>query len=128
MDGKVNNLSLRDINRFQFRRGRPAEPGFPVQRAGSNIIESTKSSLPLGSSVPSSRLPTTYQVEPRKTSCSSGTMKPEVRNQPKPQSSSLSQPSRDLNLQFRDTAPKRFVFKLSQSSDSRLPLVRSQVL
>ena len=32
---KVNNMSLRDINRFQFRKGRPAEPGFPVQRAGS---------------------------------------------------------------------------------------------
>ena len=32
---KVNNLSLRDINRFQFRKGRSAQPGFPVQRAGS---------------------------------------------------------------------------------------------
>ncbi|MEC8789907.1 MAG: hypothetical protein VXX29_01615, partial [Verrucomicrobiota bacterium] len=31
---KVNNLSLRDINRFQFRKGRSSEPGFPVQRAG----------------------------------------------------------------------------------------------
>ena len=105
---KVNNLSLRDINRFQFRRGRPAEPGFPVQRAGSNIIESTKSSLPLGSSVPSSRLPTTYQVEPRKTSIgSSGTMKPEVRNQPQPQSSSLAQPSRDPQPPVPRYGPKK---------------------
>lgn len=31
---KVNNMSLKDINRFQFRRDRPQEPGFPVQRAG----------------------------------------------------------------------------------------------
>jgi len=32
---KVNNMSLQDINRYQFRRDRPTEPGFPVQRAGS---------------------------------------------------------------------------------------------
>ena len=32
---KVNNLSLRDVNRFQFRRHRPSEPGLPVQKAGS---------------------------------------------------------------------------------------------
>ena len=31
---KVNNMSLQDINRYQFRRDRPKEPGFPVQRAG----------------------------------------------------------------------------------------------
>ena len=31
---KVNNMSLQDINRYQFRRGRSKEPGFPVQRAG----------------------------------------------------------------------------------------------
>ena len=33
---KVNNISLRDINRYQFRRDRPKEPGFPVQRAGAS--------------------------------------------------------------------------------------------
>ena len=32
---KVNNVSLREINRYQFRKGRPSEPGFPVQQAGS---------------------------------------------------------------------------------------------
>ena len=31
---KVNNMSLRDINRYQFRKDRPSKPGFPVQRAG----------------------------------------------------------------------------------------------
>ena len=36
---KVNNMSLRDINRYQFRRDRPKEPGFPVQRAGAAGIE-----------------------------------------------------------------------------------------
>ena len=35
---KVNNLSLRDVNRFQFRKHRPAEPGFPVQKAGSENL------------------------------------------------------------------------------------------
>ena len=33
---KVNNMSLRDINRYQFRRDRPKEQGFPVQRAGAS--------------------------------------------------------------------------------------------
>lgn len=37
---KVNNLSLRDVNRFQFRRHRPSEPGFPVQKAGSENLPS----------------------------------------------------------------------------------------
>jgi hypothetical protein len=32
---KVNNVSLQEINRYQFRKGRPSEPGFPVQQAGS---------------------------------------------------------------------------------------------
>ena len=85
---KVNNLSLRDINRFQFRRDGQQNQVFLCKEAGSNIIESTNESLPFGSSVPSSKLPTTYQVEPRKTSIgSSGTMKPDLRNQPQPQSS-----------------------------------------
>ena len=35
---KVNNLSLRDVNRFQFRKHRPSEPGFPVQKAGSENL------------------------------------------------------------------------------------------
>ncbi|MBT3667181.1 MAG: hypothetical protein HN548_06855 [Opitutae bacterium] len=48
--GKVNNMSLRDINRFQFRKGRPSEPGFPVQQAGSQDIPMTSSEKKLGSS------------------------------------------------------------------------------
>ena len=35
---KVNNLSLRDVNRFQFRRHRPSEPGLPVQKAGRKCL------------------------------------------------------------------------------------------
>ena len=38
---KVNNMSLRDVNRFQFRRHRPSEPGFPVQKAGSENLPPT---------------------------------------------------------------------------------------
>jgi len=33
---KVNNMSLRDINRYQFRRDRPSRPGFPVQKGKLN--------------------------------------------------------------------------------------------
>jgi hypothetical protein len=36
---KVNNMSLRDINRYQFRRDRPSRPGFPVQKAGGGAYE-----------------------------------------------------------------------------------------
>ena len=31
----MNNISLQEINRYQFRKGRPSKPGFPVQQAGS---------------------------------------------------------------------------------------------
>lgn len=48
---KVNNLSLRDINRFQFRKGRPSEPGFPVQRAGASVPTDQKKVTEIGSSV-----------------------------------------------------------------------------
>jgi hypothetical protein len=48
--GKVNNMSLRDINRFQFRKGRPSEPGFPVQQAGSQDLPMTSTATKLGSS------------------------------------------------------------------------------
>ena len=44
---KVNNMSLRDINRYQFRRGRSNEPGFPVQRAGGATNKDATSQIPL---------------------------------------------------------------------------------
>jgi len=44
---KVNNMSLRDVNRFQFRRDRPSKPGFPVQRAGASLSGSSSASAPL---------------------------------------------------------------------------------
>jgi len=47
---KVNNMSLRDINRYQFRRGRSNEPGFPVQRAGGATNKDAASQIPLKNS------------------------------------------------------------------------------
>ena len=47
---KVNNMSMRDINRFQFRKGRSSEPGFPVQKAGSQDLPISSSEEKLGSS------------------------------------------------------------------------------
>lgn len=39
---KVNNISLRDINRYQFRKGRSNKPGFPVQRAGAETLDDSR--------------------------------------------------------------------------------------
>jgi len=47
---KVNNMSMQDINRFQFRKGRSNEPGFPVQKAGSESLPITPSEQKLGNS------------------------------------------------------------------------------
>ncbi len=63
---KVNNLSLRDINRFQFRKGRSAEPGFPVQRAGSSLIDQPASKFPSPGTGNLPKLPSNYQIGPRK--------------------------------------------------------------
>ncbi|MDA7757441.1 hypothetical protein N8920_06035 [Opitutales bacterium] len=72
---KVNNVSLQEINRYQFRKGRPSDPGFPVQQAGSegspesrNTINPT---LPVKDS-PSSPVPagSSYWMGPRKISVS----------------------------------------------------------
>ena len=53
---KVNNMSLQDINRYQFRRDRPREPGFPVQRAGAaGTTDALKQSPIQGSGLPSKR-------------------------------------------------------------------------
>lgn len=50
---KVNNMSLQDINRYQFRRDRPKEPGFPVQRAGAaGIKDAQRESTVKGSGLP----------------------------------------------------------------------------
>ena len=47
---KVNNMSMQDINRFQFRKGRSDEPGFPVQKAGSENLPMSSSEQKLGNS------------------------------------------------------------------------------
>ena len=63
---KVNNLSLRDINRFQLRKGVSDEPGFPVQRAGSESapLRVGTTQVPGSSGLPT--LPSSYRVGPRK--------------------------------------------------------------
>ena len=38
---KVNNMSMQDVNRYNFRKGRSSEPGLPVQRAGSQAAPRT---------------------------------------------------------------------------------------
>ena len=44
---KVNNLSLQDVNRYQFRKGRSNKPGFPVQRAGAESRSAPATKAPL---------------------------------------------------------------------------------
>ena len=86
---KVNNVSLQEINRYQFRKGRPSEPGFPVQQAGTegsssrqnttqfpNPIKTPKAQQPNGSS---------YWLGPRKTSVQGGNQAlPKASLQPTP--------------------------------------------
>jgi len=55
---KVNNMSLRDINRYQFRRDRPSKPGFPVQRAGGGAYDGSE----LEASIKGSGLPKNKQI------------------------------------------------------------------
>jgi len=45
----VNKMSLQDVNRYQFRRGRSTEPGFPVQKAGSKDLPTPSADKGLGS-------------------------------------------------------------------------------
>ena len=45
----VNKMSMQDVNRYQFRRGRSAEPGFPVQKAGSRNLPTPSAGKGLGS-------------------------------------------------------------------------------
>jgi hypothetical protein len=45
----VNKMSLQDVNRYQFRRGRSNEPGFPVQQAGSKDLPTPSAGKGLGS-------------------------------------------------------------------------------
>jgi hypothetical protein len=74
---KVNNVSLQEINRYQFRKGRPSAPGFPVQQAGSEGAEKTQStispSMPVkntsGSTKPAG---SSYWMGPRKTTVNGG--------------------------------------------------------
>ena len=86
---KVNNVSLQEINRYQFRKGRPSEPGFPVQQAGTegsssrqnttqfpNPIKTPKAQQPKGSS---------YWLGPTKTSVQGGNQAlPKASLQPTP--------------------------------------------
>lgn len=40
--GSIDQLSMQDINRYQFRRSRSTEPGQPVAKPGSDTIERTR--------------------------------------------------------------------------------------
>ena len=74
---KVNNVSLREINRYQFRKGRPSEPGFPVQQAGSEgskevpsmFSPSSPSKTPVSGKPP---IGSSYWLGPPKSSVQSG--------------------------------------------------------
>lgn len=93
MMNNVNNMSLRDINRFQFRKGRSSEPGFPVQKAGSKNLPMGSSERRLGESsvrgvIPSGKgnsgtNPTSYWLGPKKmvSSSTSGNVSPSASSQ-----------------------------------------------
>ena len=97
----VNNVSLQEINRYQFRKGRPSEPGFPVQQAGTeesssrqnttqfpNPIKTPKAQHPNGSS---------YWLGPRKTSVQGGNQAlPKASLQPTPKGGYRSGPRLSL--------------------------------
>ncbi len=97
---KVNNLSLADVNRYQFRRGRSTTPGFPVQKAGEQE-PSSKTLLPAtlqgarSLSAPGVSPPSRYRLGPMKIqSTSSGrgnsSSSPSVPKAPKASSSGSS--------------------------------------
>ena len=69
---KVNNVSLQEINRYQFRKGRPSEPGFPVQQAGSggNFDKQSKTRYPnsIKTPLPKQSSGSSYWLGPRKVS------------------------------------------------------------
>ena len=84
----VNRVSLREINRYQFRKGRPSDPGFPVQQAGSEgkvqNLNTVSPNLP-SQEAPAPQKPagSSYWLGPRKTSVSGGT-KPMPSSSPSP--------------------------------------------
>lgn len=93
---KVNTLSLADINRQQFRRGRSTTPGFPVQKAGESGIPKPKSLLPSFLKGPGSSpdAPSRYWLGPKKTSTSvNGSSKSPRPSVPKSQPSAKTPPT-----------------------------------
>ena len=93
---KVNNMSLRDINRYQFRRDRPNKPGFPVQRAGGGAHEGSNREAPFkGSGLPESKQISVpqgskdYWMGPRKVKSSSASSTSNVGSQKKTFSSPI---------------------------------------
>ena len=87
---KVNNVSLQEINRYQFRKGRPSEPGFPVQQAGSEgtpNLQTTPTRSTNSVNLPSAKQPngSSYWLGPRKTSVQGGIQViPKANPQPTP--------------------------------------------
>ena len=98
---KVNNVSLQEINRYQFRKGRPSEPGFPVQQAGSEGNQKTQSlsnSVNPIKNITSDKQPkgSSYWLGPRKTSVQGGSQEiqkpPAVKSTPRGGYRSLPRP------------------------------------
>ena len=86
---KVNNVSLQEINRYQFRKGRPSEPGFPVQQAGtegsSNRQITTQFPNPIKTPKAQQSNGSSYWLGPRKTSVQGGNqVLPKASPQPTP--------------------------------------------
>ena len=112
---KVNNLSLADVNRQQFRRGRSTTPGLPVQRAGESGIPQPQSLLPSSlqgtGSGSSPKSPSRYWLGPLKTKkTSSGNNSSRSRPAPQSQSSSKT-PLPDLSSKYlvpRTTSQPRY--------------------
>ena len=99
---KVNNMSLRDVNRYQFRKGRPAEPGFPVQRAGSASQAGAR--LPSAGSRTMPSPPSKYWLGPRESpdSYSLPSKNAETKNDDRP-----TQPERKISYPAPRLGPKK---------------------
>jgi len=112
---KVNNLSLADVNRQQFRRGRSTTPGFPVQKAGESGVPQPQSLLPSAlqgtGSGSSPKAPSRYWLGPLKTKKTTPGNR-SMKSRPTPQSQSSSKtPLPDLSPKYlapRTTGQPRY--------------------
>jgi len=123
---KVNNLSMADVNRYQFRRGRSTTPGFPVQKAGGQepSDSSGKSLLPAtlqgarSLSEPKVPPPSRYRLGPMK-------IKTDVSGRGSPPSSSIPKASRARpSVSSPAPVPQPQLAAPRSSSRSKYPTIR----